>query len=94
MDFVAAYLQTDVKYDLYIHLPHALQMADGSRGTHSLKLIKCGTIILRGGGEINSTTVRPLTAVSVQYCGKTIYMPNSIQNKKCPFQKGFGSFGT
>eukprot|EP00957_Ditylum_brightwellii_P132046 10068010-Ditylum_brightwellii.AAC.2 len=38
--FVMAYPQADTEFDLYMHLPHGVQMADGSRVTHVLKLLK------------------------------------------------------
>eukprot|EP00957_Ditylum_brightwellii_P044644 3384721-Ditylum_brightwellii.AAC.1 len=40
MDFVMAYPQADINFDLYMHLPHGVQMSDGSRGTHVLRLLK------------------------------------------------------
>eukprot|EP00957_Ditylum_brightwellii_P020166 1520994-Ditylum_brightwellii.AAC.1 len=36
--------------------------------------------------------VRPLWQC-VQYCWKALSMSNGVQCKKCPFQKGFRSFG-
>eukprot|EP00957_Ditylum_brightwellii_P048619 3689390-Ditylum_brightwellii.AAC.1 len=35
-----AYPQADIELDLYMYLPHGVQMADGSRGTPVLKLLK------------------------------------------------------
>eukprot|EP00957_Ditylum_brightwellii_P137676 10495416-Ditylum_brightwellii.AAC.1 len=35
-----AYPQADIEFDLYMHLTHGMQMLDGSRGTHVLKLLK------------------------------------------------------
>ena len=29
VDFVMAYPQADIEFDLYMHLPHGVQMADG-----------------------------------------------------------------
>eukprot|EP00957_Ditylum_brightwellii_P201193 15324526-Ditylum_brightwellii.AAC.1 len=40
VDFVMAYLQADIEFDLYTHLPHGWQISDGSRGTHVLKFLK------------------------------------------------------
>eukprot|EP00957_Ditylum_brightwellii_P151438 11532857-Ditylum_brightwellii.AAC.1 len=35
-----AYPQADIEFNLYMHLPHGVQMSDGSRRTHVLKLLK------------------------------------------------------
>eukprot|EP00957_Ditylum_brightwellii_P100588 7667409-Ditylum_brightwellii.AAC.1 len=40
VDLVMASPQSDIEFDLYVHLPHGVQIADGSRGTHVLKLLK------------------------------------------------------
>eukprot|EP00957_Ditylum_brightwellii_P187913 14307507-Ditylum_brightwellii.AAC.1 len=40
VDFIMAYPKADIEFDLYMHLPHGVQMSDGSRGTHVLKLLK------------------------------------------------------
>eukprot|EP00957_Ditylum_brightwellii_P191729 14595772-Ditylum_brightwellii.AAC.1 len=40
VDFVMVYPQGDIEYNLYMHLPHRVQMADGLRGNHVLKFLK------------------------------------------------------
>eukprot|EP00957_Ditylum_brightwellii_P085113 6471425-Ditylum_brightwellii.AAC.1 len=40
VDFVMAYPQAAIEFNLYMHLPHGVQMTDGSRGAHVLKLLK------------------------------------------------------
>eukprot|EP00957_Ditylum_brightwellii_P009681 729371-Ditylum_brightwellii.AAC.1 len=35
-----AYPQADIEFNLYMHLPLGVQMADWSKGAHVLKLLK------------------------------------------------------
>jgi hypothetical protein len=40
VDFVLAHPQAPLKFDMYINLPKVIQMANGDRNTHVLKLLK------------------------------------------------------
>jgi histone deacetylase 1/2 len=40
IDFVQAYPQAPIEFDMYMELPKGVEMADGSRKTHVLKLLK------------------------------------------------------
>ena len=40
VDFVLAYPQAEIEFDLYMDLPKGIQMANGKHGTHVLKLLK------------------------------------------------------
>eukprot|EP00957_Ditylum_brightwellii_P151876 11565029-Ditylum_brightwellii.AAC.1 len=40
VDFAMAYPKVDIEFDLYMHLPRGVQMSNGSRRTHVLKLLK------------------------------------------------------
>jgi hypothetical protein len=40
VDFVLAYPQAPIEFDMYMHLPKGIQMANGNRNTHVLKLLK------------------------------------------------------
>eukprot|EP00957_Ditylum_brightwellii_P101285 7718272-Ditylum_brightwellii.AAC.1 len=40
INFVIAYSQVDIEYDLFLHFPHGVQMEDGSTRSHILTLLK------------------------------------------------------
>jgi histone deacetylase 1/2 len=40
IDFILAYPQAPIEFDMYMELPKGIEMADGSRKTHVLKLLK------------------------------------------------------
>jgi hypothetical protein len=40
VDFIIAYPQAPIEFDMYMNLPKGIQMANGSRNTHVLKLLK------------------------------------------------------
>jgi fatty-acid desaturase len=40
VDFVLAYPQAPIEFDMYINLPNGIQMASGDRNNHVLKLLK------------------------------------------------------
>jgi hypothetical protein len=40
VDFVLAYPQASIEFDMYMNLPYGIQMASGDRNTHVLKLLK------------------------------------------------------
>jgi histone deacetylase 1/2 len=40
IDFILAYPQAQIEFDMYMELPKGIEMADGSRKTHVLKLLK------------------------------------------------------
>jgi hypothetical protein len=39
VDFVLAYPQAPIEFDMYMNLPKGIQMANGNRNTHVLKLL-------------------------------------------------------
>jgi hypothetical protein len=40
VDFILAYPQAPIEFDMYMNLPKGIQMANGNRNTHVLKLLK------------------------------------------------------
>jgi hypothetical protein len=40
VDFILAYPQAPIEFDMYMNLPKGIQMANGNRDTHVLKLLK------------------------------------------------------
>jgi hypothetical protein len=40
VDFVLAYAQGPIEFDMYMNLPKCIHMANGDRNTHVLKLLK------------------------------------------------------
>jgi hypothetical protein len=40
VDLIIAYPQAPIEFDIYMHLPKGIQMANGNRNTHVLKLLK------------------------------------------------------
>eukprot|EP00957_Ditylum_brightwellii_P158611 12072727-Ditylum_brightwellii.AAC.1 len=83
VDVAMAYPQVDIEFDLYMHLPHRVQMSDGSRGIHVLKLLKnvygqkqAGRVWynhLKEGLLMIGFTQSAIDEC-VFYCGKTIFL--------------------
>jgi hypothetical protein len=40
VDFILAYPQAPIEFDMYMNFPKGIQMANGNRNTHVIKLLK------------------------------------------------------
>jgi hypothetical protein len=66
IDFILAYPQAPIEFDMYMELPKGIEMKDGNRKTHVLKLLKNLYGQKQAGRVWNQHLVKGLLSIGFQ----------------------------